>query len=72
MELPKYKVTIEEQCGNYEKQVLQFENGATAVMWVPIHSKEKEEEIGAKITKACFEFLFPDEDWNGKNLHVIT
>lgn len=72
MELPEHEIILKEHCGKYEKQVLRFKNGSTAVMWIPDHTPEEEKKLNAKLAKACFEFLFPDEDWNGKNLYVIT
>lgn len=72
MKLPEYEIILKERCGKYEKQVLKFKNGSTVAMWVPDHTPEEEKKLSEQITKACFEFVFPDEDWSGKKLHVIT
>lgn len=71
MKLPKYEIVLREKCKSYTRQVVKFENGTTVDMRIPDHTPEEKKKLEEQITKACFEFVFPNENWDGKRLKVI-
>lgn len=72
MKLPEYEIILKEQCNGYERRVLKFKNGTTVDMRIPDHTPEEEKKLSEQITRACFELVFPEEEWDGKSLYVIT
>lgn len=72
MKIPDYEIVLREQCDGYVRQIIRFKNGTTVDMRIPEHTSDESEKLSGQITKACFELVFPDEDWDGKSLYVIT
>lgn len=67
-----YEVLEETQMEGYRKVVLKNRAGIIELR-IPDHTPEEEKKYASDVTRALFEFAYPDEDWSkvGK-LRVIV